>query len=96
MINHGNNKDLKDYAGRTILYRPIIIVEMDENNEPFYRLRLNELDERLNEPGLFGIVLSDLIYHIAHAYSHVTDRDQRDIEAEIAEVCRQMLMHIER
>jgi hypothetical protein len=83
-----DDEDLKDYAGRTILFRPVIIVEMAEDNEPYYRLHLNELDEHLNEPRLFGIVLSDLMDHLAHAYRDVTGRDERDIRAQIMKTLR--------
>jgi hypothetical protein len=28
------NKDLRDHAGRTIIFRPLIIIEMTDDNEP--------------------------------------------------------------
>jgi hypothetical protein len=83
-----DNKDLKDYVGRTILFHPIIIVEKDGDNGELYRLHLSELDERMTEPRLFGILLSDLLDHIARAYGHVTGRDERDVRAQIMKTLR--------
>lgn len=82
------NPDLKDEAGRTILYRPVIIVEQTEDNKQLYRLHLTELDPMANEPIRFGIVLSDLIDHLARAYSDATGRDARDIRQQIVKVMR--------
>lgn len=80
--------DFKDEAGRTILYRPVIIVEQTEDNKQLYRLHLTELDQMVNTPKLFGIVLSDLIDHLARAYADSTGRDVRDIRYEIVKVMR--------
>lgn len=82
------NPDLKDEAGRTILYRPVIIVEQTEDNKQLYRLHVTEIDPMANEPKLFGLVLSDLIDHLARAYADATGRDARDIRAEIVKVMR--------
>lgn len=79
---------LKDEADRTILYHPVIIVEQTEDNKQLYRLHLTELDQMANTPKLFGIVLSDLVDHIARAYHHSTGRDERDIRRDIVKVMR--------
>ena len=80
--------DLRNIAGRTILYRPIIIVEAIEGERQQYRINLTELDHSATEPKMFGIVLSDLIDHIAAAYRDVTGRDERAIRADIFKVMR--------
>jgi hypothetical protein len=79
---------LTDIAGRTIIYRPIIIVEATDDGKQQYRLHLSELDPHTNEPKMFGIVLSDLLDHIAHAYHGQTGRDARDIRYDILKVLR--------
>jgi hypothetical protein len=75
-------------AGRTILFRPIIIVEALDENRQQYRLHLDELDRMMTQPKLYGIILSDLLDHIAAAYARQTGRDQRDVRYEILKVLR--------
>lgn len=82
------NEELKDHAGRTILYRPVIIVEQTEDSKQLYRLHLTELDPMGNTPELFGIVISDLLDHLAQAYHQSTGRDPRDIRYKILKVMR--------
>jgi hypothetical protein len=82
------DEDLKDIAGRTILFRPVIIIEAIDGNRQQFRLHLNELDERMDEPRLYGIVLSDLIDHISAAYHRISGRDERDIRTDIMKVLR--------
>lgn len=82
------DESLKDEAGRIVLYRPIIIVEAAQAGKQQYRLHLTELDQMMNEPQLYGIILSDLLDHIAAAYARQSDRDQRDIRYEILKVMR--------
>lgn len=80
--------DLKEIAGRTILYRPIIIVEATEDGKQQYRLHLAELDQMMNKPKLYGIVLSDLLDHIAAAYHQISGRDARDVRYYILKTLR--------
>jgi Domain of unknown function (DUF5076) len=77
-----------DDADPRIVYRPIIIVEAIEGDEQQYLLHLTELDPMLNEPKLFGILLSDLLDHIAIAYHQSIGRDQRDIRRDILKTLR--------
>lgn len=79
---------LKDVIGRTILYRPIIIVEAIDDEKLQYRLHLTELDPMMNEPKLYGLILSDLLDHIAAAYGQSAGRDPRDVRYEIFKVMR--------
>jgi len=79
---------LKDIADQTILYRPIIIVEAIEGDQQQYMLHLTELDPMLKQPKLFGILLSDLVDHIAAAYHQTTGRDQRDVRRDILTTLR--------
>ena len=74
--------------GERIIYRPVIIVEALDENRLQYRLHLAELDPLGNESKLYGIVLSDLLDHIAAAYHQSTGRDERDIRYEILKVLR--------
>jgi hypothetical protein len=79
---------LKDIADKRIVHRPIIIVEALEGEQQQYFLCLEELDSMLNEPRLFGIMVSDLIDHIAGAYHQVSGRDVRDIRRDIVKTLR--------
>jgi Domain of unknown function (DUF5076) len=78
--------ELKEAAGITIIYRPIIVIEQTDDNEQLYRLHLGEIDPLGNEPQLYGIILSDLLDHIAAAYHRTTGRDERDIRYDIMKV----------
>jgi hypothetical protein len=80
------DESLKDIAGRTILYRPIIIIEAIDGGRQQYRLHLSELDAHMNEPATYGVLLSDLLDHIAAAYRGATGRDERDLRAQIMKV----------
>lgn len=66
---------------------PIAIVHKIDGGEG-YIVMLPTLDPNMNDPRRFGIMLSDLLDHIAAAYQHVTGRDQRDIRDYIAKVMR--------
>lgn len=80
------DESLKDHLDRTIIYRPVIIVERIEDQKLIYRLHLTEVDEMANDPRVFGIVLSDLVDHLARAYHDSTGRDARDVRAEIIKI----------
>jgi Domain of unknown function (DUF5076) len=80
---------LKDHLGRTIIYRPIIIVEKlktDDGHVIFLHPR--EIDPACNDPTMFGILLSDLLYHIAAAYHRLTGRDERDVRSQLLKTLR--------
>jgi hypothetical protein len=74
-----------DVEGGAILNRPIIIVEaLDEGGR--FRLQLNEVDPSMDSPGIFGVILSDLVDHIAAAYQQSTGVDQRFAQHDIMKV----------
>jgi len=79
---------LRDEADRIILYHPIIIVERTDDDKQLFRLHITELDPMANDPIKFGIIMSDLIDHLAAAYHDTTGRDLRDIRAQIVKVMR--------
>jgi hypothetical protein len=66
---------------------PIILVHQKEEGIGF-AIDLANLDPTSNNPTLFGILLSDLLDHITHAYHLTTGRDERDIRASITKVMR--------
>jgi len=74
--------------GPTPIHDPIIIVHGLEGNRQQYILHLENLDQMMQEPKLFGIVLSDLLDHIAAAYNRSNGRDERDIRDTIMRVMR--------
>jgi hypothetical protein len=80
-----SNDDLKDEAGRTIIYQPIILVE-SVNGKQQYRIHITELDKLANEPTLFGLLLSDLADHIARAYEPILGHPAKRIREHIVKV----------
>lgn len=75
-------------AARLVIQRPVVIIEHLASGSCQFRLFPNELDPLVNQPVLFGILLSDLIDHIAHLYCGTTGRDERALREEIAKVMR--------
>jgi len=75
------------------LNNPLFIadyIQDDEDDDPntTFIINLMEPGGELREPGMFGVVISDLIDHIANAYTQVLDRDARDIRAFIVKIWR--------
>ena len=68
----------KDFAGRQIIYKPIIVIEHTADGKVAYHMHLEELDKEVKDPRIFGILLSDLVDQLAHAYHQATGRDVRD------------------
>jgi hypothetical protein len=48
----------------------LIAVEALDGGETRFVLRLAEMDPALKSPGMWGVMISDLIDHIAAAYGH--------------------------
>ena len=71
--------------------RPVIIVDKigDQGTVRFVINIAEMMDpEKMHVPVIPGILMSDLPDHIAHAYHEVTDRDERDIRADILKAMR--------
>lgn len=79
---------LKDIADVRILHRPVIIVEMVDGDTNQFRIFPSILDPSLNEPRLFGILLSDAVDHIAAAYHNISGRDERALREIIFKAMR--------
>ena len=66
--------------------RPVITVDKI-GNDGTSRFMINIAEMKnpdgMHGPVIPGIMLSDLLDHIAHAYHEVTGRDERDIRADI-------------
>jgi len=75
-------------SGPKQIHRPIIVIHAHETGKQEYLLHLTELDKMMNDPRVWGIVLSDLVDHIASAYVQQTGRDERDIRETITRVMR--------
>ncbi len=67
---------------------PIIIVHKLDDESVRYVLSLGEVDKSMGDPRIAGILLSDLLDHVAEAYRATTGSDQRDIRAAIFKVMR--------
>jgi hypothetical protein len=66
---------------------PAIIVHRTEGGYQ-YIIGIGNVDERADSPEMFGVMMSDLLDHIAAAYHDATGRDQRDIRAQLFKVMR--------
>jgi hypothetical protein len=67
---------------------PIIIVHQIEDGSLRYVISLGPIDENLDDPRVAGVLLSDLLDHLAASYKGTTGRDQRDLRAAIFKVMR--------
>jgi hypothetical protein len=78
-------KEMKAIA----LTDPLFVADMDEEgDDPIFHVHLMDQGSRLRDYRMFGIVISDLLDHIANAYHHTIGRDLRDIRADIVKVLR--------
>lgn len=68
--------------------RPVIIVHQVAGNRTQYLVFLQEIDPSLSDPRAAGIILSDLVDHIARGYHDVTGNDERLIRESIYKVMR--------
>ena len=66
--------------------QPIVIIEKTDDGKILYRIFLTGLDAAVDNPTIAGIMLSDLVDHLAHAYHDVTGRDVRDIRNHVLKV----------
>jgi len=72
-------------------HTPIIIVHKIEDGKTQFEINLAEFfadDPMTFGPVIPGIILSDLLDHIVNALHQVTDRDERDIRADILKAMR--------
>jgi hypothetical protein len=68
---------------------PVVIVhKVEEPAVLGYVISLAEIDENMDTPAVAGIMLSDLLDHLAKAYAAASGRDQRDVRAAIFKVMR--------
>jgi hypothetical protein len=78
-------KEMKAIA----LNNPLFVADMEEKgDDPIFHVHLMDQGGRLRDYRMFGIVISDLLDHIANAYHHAIGRDLRDIRADIVKVLR--------
>jgi len=64
----------------------LVAVEIIDDNALLFRLSLKNSDPDMSQPGMFGIVLSDLVDHIALAYHQASGLDVRAVRREIVKV----------
>jgi hypothetical protein len=83
------DKSLAEHVtGRIEIHRPVVVIDMDDDGRYLYRLHISEADPQTNNPIIFGIILSDLVDHLAMAYHDLTGRDVRDVRAQLFKVMR--------
>ena len=76
-------KDTLNEHGQTFIHNPIIVVQTVEGGKQQYFIHPTNLDPMMNEPTLFGILLSDLVDHITAAYAPLHGGRERDLRDHI-------------
>ena len=71
-----------------IIRDPIIVVHRSDGESIRFVLMLNEIDKNLDDPRTVGILLSDLLDHVATLYHKASGRDPRDVRSAIFKVMR--------
>lgn len=79
---------IEDPGDQRFLERPVIIVEAMENGSQRYIVCPEEIDPEMNQPQIFGIVLSDLVDHIASTYRSLAGQDEEELRKAILKVMR--------
>ena len=69
-----DDHNLSDPGDERVLERPVIIVEQLNDGNLRYLIFPEELDSGLNSPESFGVLLSDLLDHIASTYRSLRPR----------------------
>jgi hypothetical protein len=88
MTDRIKNDDTLEEPTNGYIENPAIIVHRADNGEYRYIIGVGVADESADDPTLFGIMMSDLLDHIAAAYHGTTGRDERDIRAQLFKVMR--------
>ena len=83
-----NDDSMKNEQIGGMIENPIIVIHRAEDAQFRYILNLAEIDARLDDPRIAGIMLSDLLDHIAAFYASVSSRDERDVRSVIFKVMR--------
>lgn len=65
-----------------VIQNPIIIVK-DNDGKQDYIIGVTALDPKANEPERFGVILSDLLDHVARAYADLGLGESKTVRAHI-------------
>lgn len=82
------NDDSLEQPTSGYIENPAIIVYRIEDGSYQFIIGIDGVNSRADDPIAFGILMSDLLDHIAAAYHSTTGRDQRDIRAQLFKVMR--------
>ena len=90
MVERIRDDDALERPTSGYIREPVIIVFKpdDGSNSIQYIIDISAVDEQTADPRIFGILMSDLLDHIANAYRSITGRDTRDIRQHIFKVMR--------
>jgi hypothetical protein len=67
---------------------PAIVVHKVEGGKVGFAICTAVFDERMDTPAVYGIIISDLIDHLAASYASTTGRDAKDVRAQLHKVVR--------
>jgi hypothetical protein len=88
MVERIRDDDTLERPTSGYVEEPAIIVHRTDDGKFGYIIQPTIVDNLGNKPSLFGILMSDLLDHIAAAYKGISGRDERDIRAQIFKVMR--------
>jgi hypothetical protein len=88
MTNIKHDPNLKEDFKPRLLVDPLIIVEQTDDGSHRIIISPERMNEKENNAAGWGVLMSDLIDHIAHMGATLSGRDARDVRAAIVKVMR--------
>ena len=67
---------------------PAIVVHKVEDGKVGFAICTQVFDAGMDQPTIYGIIISDLIDHLAASYAATTGRDAKDVRAHLHKVVR--------
>jgi hypothetical protein len=67
---------LRPKGGAKVLQRPVVIIDQSGRETYQFLIFPDSIDAHLTKPEVFGVLLSDLLDHIASTYSSLAGKDE--------------------